>query len=43
MRLAFRINMLRGSRADEYYWHDLGTADHIAHAARALKRGMLSP
>lgn len=43
LRLAAAGERIAGFRADEYYWRDLGTADHIAQAARDIEQGMLSP
>jgi NDP-sugar pyrophosphorylase family protein len=43
LRLAAAGERIVGFRADEYYWRDLGTADHIAQAAQDLRRGILSP
>jgi len=43
LRLAAAGEKIAGFRADEYYWRDLGTADHIAQAAQDLKRGIPSP
>ena len=42
LRLAAAGERIVGFRADEYYWRDLGTADHIAQAAQDLKQGILS-
>jgi mannose-1-phosphate guanylyltransferase len=43
LRLAAAGERIAAFRADEYYWRDLGTADHIAQAAQDLKQGILSP
>jgi NDP-sugar pyrophosphorylase family protein len=43
LRLAAAGERIVGFRADEYYWRDLGTADHIAQAAQDLRQGILSP
>lgn len=42
LRLAAAGERIVGFRADDYYWRDLGTADHIAQAARDLKQGIFS-
>ncbi len=42
LRLAAAGERIVGFRADEYYWRDLGTADHIAQAAQDLRQGILS-
>jgi NDP-sugar pyrophosphorylase family protein len=42
LRLAAAGERIAGFRADEYYWRDLGTADHIAQAAQDLRQGILS-
>ena len=42
LRLAAAGESIVGFPADEYYWRDLGTADHIAQAAQDLKQGILS-
>ena len=43
LRLAAAGEKIAGFRADEYYWRDLGTVDHIAHAAQDLKQGIFLP
>ena len=42
LRLAAAGERIVAFRADEYYWRDLGTADHIAQAAQDMKKGIAS-
>jgi NDP-sugar pyrophosphorylase family protein len=39
LRLAGQGGKVRGFRADEYYWRDLGRPDDLKQAARDLERG----
>jgi NDP-sugar pyrophosphorylase family protein len=43
LRLASQAEPILAFRADEYYWRDLGTPEHLAQAAADLDRGVLSP
>jgi NDP-sugar pyrophosphorylase family protein len=38
LRLAGREEKILAFRADEYYWHDLGTPDKVRQAAQDLKQ-----
>jgi mannose-1-phosphate guanylyltransferase len=42
LRLAAAGERIAAFPADEYYWRDLGTADHIARAAHDLRQGIPS-
>jgi NDP-sugar pyrophosphorylase family protein len=45
LRVAEAGETISGFRADEYYWRDLGKAEHIAKAAEDIlnRRIVLSP
>ena len=43
LRLAKRGERIIAFPADQYYWRDLGSVEHLAQAAREIQQGVLAP